>query len=202
MKKLTALLAAAALVICFTACESSTDSEATAEATQTAESLTTEVADTNTTEATSEATAEATPTTESPTAQEYDLEALYQAIIAAQPEEKQGEIFMFPEENPELIEMMYEGLGALAIEDKVFYVAPVTGFACEVMLIKAQDETAAQAAYDIFNARIQKGADDTFYPETAALWATNAQAQREGLYVCMVALPNGCTIPEDVFALI
>lgn len=196
MKKINALLTAAALIVCFTACESSTDSEASTEA------QTKETSAIITAEATYEATAEAAPTTEAPTVQEYDLEALYQAIIAAQPEEKQGEIFMFPEENPELIEMMYEGLGALTIEEKVFYVAPVTGFACEVMLIKAADEASAQAAYDIFTARIQKGADDTFYPDTAALWATNAQAQRKGLYVCMVALPEGCAIPEDVFALI
>lgn len=193
MKKLTALLTAAVLVTCLSACENKTDNEAISEATPTAEAPTTESAKTITTEATTE---------DSSIVQEYDLEALYQAIISAQPEEKQGEIFMFPEENPELIEMMYEGLGTLAIEEMVFHVAPVTGFACEVMLIKTQDEAVAQAAYDIFTARIQKGADDTFYPETAALWATNAQAQRKGLYVCMVALPGGCTIPEDVFALI
>ncbi len=194
MKKLTALLTAALLITSLTACQDSNSTEDTI--TQTTEAIQTEPA---TAEATIEATA---PATEPPVTQEYDLEALYQAIIATQPEEKQWDIVMFPEGDPALIEMMYEGLGSLAIEEQVFYVAPITGFACEVMLIKAADEASAQAAYDIFNARIQKGSDDTFYPETAALWATNAQAQREGLYVCMAALPDGCTIPEDVFSLV
>ncbi len=199
MKKRTfALLAALCLVTNLTACGDNSSSAETNEARQTAE--------TQTIEATVTTDTAAAPTEEAETAeaaaQEYDLEALYQAILASQPEEKQGDIVMFPEGDPALIEMMYEGLGNVAIEEQVFYVAPITGFACEVMLIKAADEAAAQSAYDIFNARIAKGADDTFYPDTAALWATNAKAQREGLYVCMVALPEGCTIPEDVFALI
>lgn len=193
MKKRTfALIATLCLAINLTACSDNGSTAETSEPQQNAETQTIEAV----------VTAEAASASAEDDAQEYDLETLYQAILASQPEEKQSDIVMFPEGDPVLIEMMYEGLGDVAIEEQVFYVAPITGFACEVMMIKAADEASAQAAYDIFNARIQKGADDTFYPETAALWATNAQAQREGLYVCMVALPDGCTIPEDVFALI
>lgn len=193
MKKRTfSLIATLCLAINLTACSDNGSTAETSEPQQNAEAQTIEAV----------VTAEAASASAEDDAQEYDLETLYQAILASQPEEKQSDIVMFPEGDPVLIEMMYEGLGDVAIEEQVFYVAPITGFACEVMLIKAADEASAQAAYDIFNARIQKGADDTFYPETAALWATNAQAQREGLYVCMVALPDGCTIPEDVFALI
>lgn len=191
MKKRTfALLAALCLVTNLTACNDNSSSAETNEARQTVEAAATDTAPTGEAKTAEDA------------AQEYDLEALYQAILASQPEEKQGDIVMFPEGDPALIAMMYEGLGDVAIKEQVFYVAPITGFACEVMLIKAADEAAAQSAYDIFNARIAKGADDTFYPDTAALWATNAKAQREGLYVCMVALPEGCTIPEDVFSLV
>ena len=199
MKKRTfALIATLCLAINLTACSNNGSTAETSEPQQNEEA---QMIETAVTAEAALASAEEADTAEDD-AQEYELETLYQAILASQPEEKQSDIVMFPEGDPVLIEMMYEGLGDVAIEEQVFYVAPITGFACEVMLIKAADEASAQAAYDIFNARIQKGADDTFYPETAALWATNAQTQREGLYVCMVALPDGCTIPEDVFALI
>ena len=53
-----------------------------------------------------------------------------------------------------------------------------------------------QRIVDIFNQRIDTAADDSFYPETAQLWAQNAQVQTEGNYVAPAALPDGYTVPE------
>ena len=52
---------------------------------------------------------------------------------------------------------------------------------------------------DIFQARIDMGADNTNYPESAAGWQLYAQVQKSGNFVCMIVLPEGYVIPENVF---
>ena len=54
---------------------------------------------------------------------------------------------------------------------------------------------------EIFEARIEHGASDTTYPETAIHWANNGQVHTYGNYVCMIVLPEGYIIPENVFEL-
>lgn len=130
---------------------------------------------------------------------EYDLQQVYQNILASQPagtEDLSG--VMFETTDKDAIEVTYPGLGEIELKQEVCYQHAVTGF-CEVMLVEAADSSDVQKIVDIFNARIDTAADDTFYPETAQIWAQNAQVQTEGNYVAMVALPDGYTVPDKIF---
>ena len=135
---------------------------------------------------------------EKDTAKELDLEAVYQSIIDAQ--ENADEIALLPEDNADIIESFYAGLGAIELKQQLLYMHPVTGAPCEIMLVEVADESDVQAVKDIFAARIALGSDDDFYPDNAAGWINNAQIQSSGSYVAMLVLPDGCTIPENVFA--
>jgi hypothetical protein len=56
-----------------------------------------------------------------------------------------------------------------------------------------------QKVVDIFEARIEMGASNTTYPESAAGWQNYAQVHKSGNFVCMIVLPSGYTIPDNVF---
>ena len=121
----------------------------------------------------------------------YDLQEVYQEILAAQPENTDDlSGVMFETTDQDAIEEVYPG---------VCYQHAVTGF-CEIMLVEVADSKDVQSVVDIFNQRIDTASDDSFYPETAQLWAQNAQVQTEGNYVAMVALPDGYTVPEKIFS--
>ena len=137
------------------------------------------------------------PETEEPVGQALDMEAVYQNILVTINADE--EFILFPESNPAIIEELYEGLSAVELNQTVFYIHPITGFACEIMLVEVANDSDVQTVKDIFEGRITLGKDDTFYAETAALWKTNAQVQASGNYVCMIALPTGYEIPENVF---
>ena len=128
-----------------------------------------------------------------------DLQAIYDKINAAV--NASGELVMLPESDPMMIDSFYSGLSEVNTKQQLLYMAPVTGFACEVMLVEAEDSGSADKAAEIFRARIELGASDEFYPDTAAAWQQNAQVQRSGNLVCMIALPEGYSIPDDIFAL-
>lgn len=87
-----------------------------------------------------------------------DLHAVYQAIIDAQ-DDPDG-IVMFEESDPELINGYYAGLSDVEVDDMLLCMPPVTGFACEIMLIRAADEANAEKAEKIFESRIEKGVND------------------------------------------
>ena len=106
---------------------------------------------------------------------------------------------MFETTDQDAIEEVYPGLGAIKLKQEVCYQHAVTGF-CEIMLVEVADSKDVQSVVDIFNQRIDTASDDSFYPETAQLWAQNAQVQTEGNYVAMVALPDGYTVPEKIFS--
>ena len=76
----------------------------------------------------------------------------------------------------------------------------MTGYACEILLVEVAEDD-VDAAKAILQDRIDSGANDTGYPENAVLWQNNAQIQTQGNCLCMIALPDGCTIPENVFSL-
>ncbi|MGN1341315.1 MAG: DUF4358 domain-containing protein [Oscillospiraceae bacterium] len=148
---------------------------------------------------TSSAAAESPAETKADTAEtSADLQAIYDKIIASQTGD---ELVMLPESAPEIMDSYYAGLSDLELKQQLLYMAPVTGFACEVMLVEAKDSENADKAEEIFRGRIELGSSEDFYPETAAAWQTNAQVQRSGNLVCMIALPEGHDIPDDVFAL-
>lgn len=130
---------------------------------------------------------------------ELDLEAIYQSILDAQGDAAE-EIAMLPESSSEIIESFYAGIGDIELNQEVLYMHPVTGAPTEVMLVEVANADDVQAVVDIFNARIEMGANDEFYPDNAAGWQNNAQVQTDGNFVAMIVLPDEFTIPENVFA--
>ena len=129
----------------------------------------------------------------------YDLQQVYKNLMASQPEDAEDlSAVMFETTDKTAIETIYPGLGDIELKQEVCYQHAVTGF-CEVMLVETANSKDAKKVIDIFNGRIDMSADDTFYPETAQIWAQNAQVQSEGNYVAMVALPNGYTVPDKIF---
>lgn len=63
-----------------------------------------------------------------------DMETVYQSIIALQEESGIEAPIMFPESGEDFLEMIYPGFSAVARTQTVAYMAPVTGFATEIML--------------------------------------------------------------------
>ena len=131
---------------------------------------------------------------------EVSFDAVYQGILDAQKDSGQEELIFFPEEGADAIESLYPGLSALNPSRIQLYLPPVTGYACEILLVEVA-EGDVDAAKAILQDRIDSGANDTGYPENAVLWQNNAQIQVQGNCLCLIALPDGYTIPENVFAL-
>ena len=128
------------------------------------------------------------------------LHLFYDAVLAAQPAGAE-ELIFFEESDPALIDSFYPGLDEIALEQSVFYMPPIATHPCEIVLAEVKDTEQVQAVADIFRARIALGADNTTYPESAAGWQLYAQVQRSGNFVCMIVLPEGYVVPENVFDL-
>ena len=123
-----------------------------------------------------------------------------EAVLAAQPTDAEALIF-FEESDPNLIDSFYPGLEEIELNQQVFYMPPIATHPCEIVLVEVADVADVQAVADIFRARIELGADNTTYPESAAGWQNYAQVQQSGNFVCMIVLPEGHVIPENVFNL-
>ena len=128
------------------------------------------------------------------------VSSFYDAVLAAQPEDAEDLIF-FEESNPALISSFYPGLDGIELSQQAFYMPPIATHPCEIVLVEVKDAANVQAVADIFQARIDLGAADTTYPESAAGWQLYAQVQYSGNFVCMIVLPEGYNIPENVFDL-
>ena len=126
------------------------------------------------------------------------LSTFYEAVLAAQPKDADG-LILFEESNPALIGSFYPGLETVALNQQAFYMPPIVTHPCEIVLVEVKDAADVQTVADIFQARIDMGAKDTTYPESAAGWQRYAQVQRSGTFVCMIVLPKGNVIPENVF---
>lgn len=128
------------------------------------------------------------------------VSSFYDAVLAVQPEGAE-ELIFFEESNPALINSFYPGLDGIELSQQVFYMPPIATYPCEIVLVEVKDAANVQAVVDIFQARIDLSADNTTYPESAAGWQLYAQVQCSGNYVCMIVLPEGYVIPENVFDL-
>ena len=128
------------------------------------------------------------------------VSSFYDAILAAQPESAEDLIY-FEEANPALINSFYPGLDGIELSQQAFYMPPIATHPCEIVLVEVKDAANVQAVVDVFQARIDLGADNTTYPESAAGWQLYAQVQSSGNFVCMIVLPEGYVIPENVFDL-
>ena len=126
------------------------------------------------------------------------LSTFYQAIMDAQPEDAE-ELILFEESNPDLITNFYPGLDSIELSQQAYYMPPIVTHPCEIVLVEVKNEADVQTVAEIFQARIDMGADDTTYPESAAGWQLYAQVQKSGNFVCMIVLPEGYVIPENVF---
>ena len=127
-----------------------------------------------------------------------DLGTFYQAIMDAQPADAEA-LILFEESNPDLIASFYPGLEAIDLNQQVFYMPPIATHPCEIVLVEVKNAADVQTVADIFQARIDMGADNISYPESAAGWQLYAQVQKSGNFVCMIVLPEGYVIPENVF---
>ena len=127
------------------------------------------------------------------------LSVFYEAVLAAQPETAEP-LILFEEFDPGLIGNFYPGLDEIELSQQAFYMPPIVTHPCEIVLVEVKNKDDVQAVADIFQARIDMGADDTSYFESAAGWQRFAQVQASGNFVCMIVLPEGCVIPENVFA--
>ena len=126
------------------------------------------------------------------------LSAFYEAVLDAQPEGAE-ELIFFEESDPNLIASFYPGLENIALNQQAFYMPPIATHPCEIVLVEVANSADVQAVADIFQARIDLGSDNSNYPESAAGWKMYAQVQRSGNFVCMIVLPEGYVIPENVF---
>ena len=97
------------------------------------------------------------------------LNSFYDAVLAVQPEDAEALIF-FEESNPALINSFYPGLENIELNQQAFYMPPIATHPCEIVLVEVKDSANVQAVAEIFQARIDLGADNTDYPESAAGW--------------------------------
>ena len=126
------------------------------------------------------------------------LHTFYEAILDAQPEDAE-ELILFEESNPDLIENFYPGLRDVELSQQAYYMPPIATHPCEIVLVEVKNAADVQTVADIFQARIDMGADNVSYPESAAGWQLYAQVQTSGNFVCMIVLPESYVIPENVF---
>jgi hypothetical protein len=132
-------------------------------------------------------------------AQETEVSTFYQAILDAQPEDAE-DLVLFEEFDPNLIASFYPGLENIELKQQAFYMPPIATHPCEIVLVEVTNTNDVKAVADIFQARIDSGSDNTNYPESAAGWQLYAQVQVQGNFVCMIVLPEGYVVPENVFA--
>ena len=95
------------------------------------------------------------------------LNIFYQAIMDAQPENAE-ELILFEESNPDLIASFYPGLDSIELSQQAYYMPPIATHPCEIVLVEVKNDADVQTVTDIFQARIDIGADNTNFSESAA----------------------------------
>ncbi len=127
-----------------------------------------------------------------------DLEKVYNSIIDAQPKDAE-ELILFQETSEDYLEELYTGLKDIELEEKVIYVHPI-GIACEIALVQVKNSNDVKSVEEIFSNRIEKGIESIMCDSEAQdIWRRRAEVQTKGKYVCMIVLPDGYEIPENVF---
>lgn len=131
---------------------------------------------------------------------DLDLAAVYENVINAQAAPENA--VMFEENDPGLIEGLYPGLSDVKTAKFALYAPPITGFACELCMVKVEDEADIDTVKKIFQARIDSGAaGGQCDAEVAEIWKNHAEIQEHGKYIAMIALPQDCVIPENIFTM-
>lgn len=141
-------------------------------------------------------------TTEATVAKVYDLADVFKGILDKQGADKSEELEQRLREtdNMDKIGGLYVGIGDIDLAQVKLYAPPISGNACEVILVEAKNDADVKAVQDVLQARIDSaingGACDE---EMGAVWKNNSKIYTSGNYVAMVVLPNGYTIPENIF---
>lgn len=137
-----------------------------------------------------------------PAAADVDLDLAAVCDQVVQSQSNPDGVVLFEESDPELIESLYPGISDVKTSKFALYAPPVTGFACEICMVKVENEADIDTVKQIFQARIDSGASGGQCDEDVAeIWKNNAKVQEYGKYVAMIALPSDCTIPENIFTM-
>lgn len=131
----------------------------------------------------------------------YDLEAVYDAIIAAQPEDAKLPP-MKRVTDMEVIKELYDGIDNVEAMQLVLYMSEDASVPCEIILVEAPIRRGADYLVDSFLDRIEEEADNEENPDIAMQWTNNAELQQEGRFIAMIMLPDGCDVPANVFWLL
>ena len=130
-----------------------------------------------------------------------DLNNFYQAVLDIQSDDAE-DLILFEEFNPALIESFYPGLDSIELNQQLLYMPPIATYPCEIFLVEVKNKDDVSKVVDIFKTRIDIGANNDSYPESAAGWQLYAEVHQSGNYVCMIVLPEGYVIPDNVFELL
>lgn len=128
-----------------------------------------------------------------------DLKQVYDNLIAAQ--ENKDELVLFEMTDDEL-SAFYPGLLDVEIKQRVGFVAPVPGAPSEIVLLELASAKDLETVQKIFQTRIDQAGSNTELSEEAAQWNANAKIEIKGNYIGMLVLPDGYTVPDDVFSAI
>lgn len=132
--------------------------------------------------------------------QSVDLRAAYEAAIAQVNEELGDNAPALLEETAvELLNGYYPGIADIQLKQSVFFLSP-TATSCEVAMVEVADSADAAKVRDIFQARVDTMANNTMYPDEAAMWKNSATVSVNGSYVVLEVLPEGCTVPDAFLA--
>ena len=93
----------------------------------------------------------------------------------------------------------YPGIADIQLKQSVFFLSP-TATSCEVAMVEVADSADAAKVRDIFQTRVDTMANDTMYPDEAAMWKNSATVSVNGSYVVLEVLPEGCTVPDAFLA--
>ena len=132
--------------------------------------------------------------------QSVDLRAAYEAgIKQVQDELGDNAPVLLEETAVELLNSYYPGLENAKLKQGVFFISP-TATSCEVSMVEAESAADAELVRQSFQARVDSMANDTMYPDEAAMWKNCATVTVNGNYVVLEVLPDGCTVPDAFLA--
>ena len=132
--------------------------------------------------------------------QSVDLRAEYDAAIKQVQDELGDNAPVLLEETAvELLNSYYPGLENAKLKQGVFFISP-TSTACDVAMVEAESAADAEIVRQSFEARVDSMANDTTYPDEAAMWKNCATVTVNGTYVVLEVLPEGCTVPDAFLA--
>ena len=127
---------------------------------------------------------------------DIDLTDVYNSIISSQPRELREKLAFLPEVDDETIESFYPGLSNISLRQQEIHIPVEKGIAQEITLVEVEKSKEVKKVKDIFNQRIKRGIEEE---SGDSVWERGTTVQAKGNYVAMIALPDGYTIPGNVF---